>query len=108
MNGYEQIIYSILGMIVAASLSYWAASTRGKSEELSKVVREVEQLKVTSVSESRVREIIKDAIEPTGSDVREIKTQMQELTRTLHAIELELAAENAYKRGRSSNTPTAA
>lgn len=74
--------------------------TKFSEDELARVIKDVEQLKVTTVSEARVREIIKDAIEPTSSDVREIKSTMQEFGKLLHDIQLKLATELAYKRGR--------
>lgn len=99
------IIFSFIGIIITAAIAYWAGQSRDRTvkdtEELAKVVKEVEQLKVTSVSEQRVREIIKDAIEPTGADVKDIKTSMLELNKILQKIQIDIATENAYKRGKN-------
>jgi hypothetical protein len=100
----DQILYLIISAVLSSVLGFWAAkaSNRSTKEEgvLSDVVKDVAQLKVSSVSESRVREIIKDAIEPTGSDVKEIKLTVHELSKTLNDIQLRLATEIAFKRGK--------
>lgn len=100
------IMWAILGFIAASAGSYWLGTLKDKSkkesEDLQKVVKEVEALKVTAVSEQRVREIIKDAMEPLASDVKEIKSAMVELSKILQHIQIDIASENAYKRGKGS------
>lgn len=100
----ETILPVIFGIVLTALIGYLSnrLKDRAKTEDdtLASVVKDVNQLKAVAVSESRVREIIKDAIEPTGSDVKEIKSNIHELARTLQGIEIKLATEMAYKRGR--------
>ena len=68
--------------------------------ELSRLGKDMEHLKATAVNEGRVREIIKDAIEPTSNDVKEIKMNTRELNKTLQDIQLKLMTELAYKHGK--------
>ncbi len=100
----EQILYTLLFGLSTAFLTFLFRKsgdrTKTGEDELARVIKDMEQLKVTAVSEGRVREIIKDAIEPTSSDVKEIKNSMHEFGKTLHDIQLKLATELAYKRGR--------
>ena len=102
------ILYTFLGIIVTAALAYWAGQSRDRTfketEELSKVVKEVEQLKVTSVNEPRVREIIKDALAPMSQDIREAKVSLSKINETLQHIQIDIATENAFKRGKNSST----
>ena len=100
----EQTLISLFLLILAAFVAYLFRRNGDRNkyseDELARVIKDMEQLKVTAVSEARVREIIKDAIEPTSSDVREIKSTMHEFGKLLHDIQLKLATELAYKRGR--------
>lgn len=100
----EQILYTLLfGLftgIVAFLFRRSGDRAKAGDDELARVIKDMEQLKVTAVSEARVREIIKDAIEPTSSDVKEIKVTMHEFGKLLQDIQLKLATELAYKRGR--------
>lgn len=100
----EQIFYTLLFGVSTAFLTFLFRRSGDRSkqgeDELARVIKDMEQLKVTAVSEARVREIIKDAIEPTSSDVREIKATMHEFGKLLQDIQLKLATELAYKRGR--------
>jgi hypothetical protein len=101
-----QIIWAILFFICTTGFAYWLGLARDKSkkdgEDLAKVVKDVEQLKVTAVSEQRVREIIKDAMEPLTSDVKDIKGANDEIRKILQHIQIDIASENAYKRGKGN------
>jgi hypothetical protein len=101
------ILLWMTGLLLTAGLGVWVGQSRDKSkketEDLAKVVREVEQLKVTAVSEPRVREIIKDAIEPMSQDVKEAKASLIKINEILQHIQIDIAAENAFKRGKNSS-----
>lgn len=103
------MIWGIVFFIATTFVGYWIGLSRDKSkkdgEALEKLGKEVETLKVTAVSEQRVREIIKDAMEPLAADVKEIKSAMIELSKILQHIQIDIASENAYKRGKG-NTHT--
>ncbi len=100
------ILYSLLGILVTAALAYWAATARDKSnkqtEELTKAVRDIEQLKATAVTEPRVREILKEALAPMSQDIKEAKVSLLKINETLQNIQIDIATENAFKRGKSS------
>ncbi len=101
----DQILYAILILAITTAVGYWAGKSRDRSNKedqaIAEVIKDMEQLKVTAVSESRVREIIKDAIATTSADVKEIKSGMNKLNETLHDIQLKLATEIAFKRGKN-------
>lgn len=100
----EQILYTLLFGLFTAGIAFLFRRTGDRKktdeDELARVIKDMEQLKVTAVSEARVREIIKDAIEPTSSDVKEIKGTMHEFGKLLVDIQLKLCTELAYKRGK--------
>lgn len=103
MTTLEQILWGLAAIILTAALAYWAGQSRDDkvkvSDELAELTKDMEQLKVTAVSEQRVREIIKDAIQSTSTDVKEIKAKFDQLMNTLHKIEISLASEIAFKKG---------
>lgn len=103
MNGNEFLVGAI-SIVVSVLLTFiaqrWGDKSKVSDEELARLIKDTEQLKVTAVTESRVREIIKDAIEPTSKDVQEIKNTMHDFGKVLHDIQLKLEVELAYKRGR--------
>lgn len=100
----DQILYALLVLLCTTAVGYWAGKSRDRSnkedQRIEDMRKDVEQLKANSVSEARVREIIKDAIEPTSSDVKEIRSTVTDIGKTLVDIQLKLATQMAYKRGR--------
>lgn len=99
-----QILFMIVTAIVSTIGSFLVVRLGDKSKvteaEMARLIKDMEHLKATAVNEVRVREIIKDAIEPTSSDVKEIKLTMRELNKTLQDIQLKLMTELAYKHGK--------
>lgn len=100
----NSLLYAIPAALIGAYINHFfqRKGDRAKvtDEEFARVVKDVQQLKITAVNEIRVREIIRDAIEPTSNTVKEIKDKMDHFGNVLQDIQVKLAAELAYKRGR--------
>jgi len=91
----------ILGGIITFLVQRKLDRAKISEDDFARMKLEVEQLKITSVNEIRVREIIKDAIEPMSSTVKEIKDKMDHFGDVLQDIQLKLATEMAYQRGKN-------